>query len=425
VPPSPSGDGADGGGDDGAPADGSAAEASSVQASVEAAYDSADEDWGGEHAQGEVRDGDWQRIWSGCVHVLSTLASGQKGVLPICGRRMPDGRTCARTCHVIGGTIECAAQSDLAEGEAKRWRALREALKLRGDGTINPLLRSESMQREAPGGEGHKPSAADEKAAAAEAAANDEPPKPPPKPHAYVSNFTGAVRPNLNMVGYWSMPPKHRATSLRDARNVLGGFATNASATADGAGASGALEAFRCQPVTSSEAAAKNPYYAPRDESRSRVASPIFDPRVERVVDRVAAAAERSGGGAKVTEADALAAGWKKSHSKSHGRDFWHHKVTGRREWSLDKLGLDSVGSREGGGKRAAAHRDSAKDGGRAHGAHAGHAAEEQAKPKREEWKAYYSAKRQRTFYRNKTTGETTWTKPEGFVDTGEVAAAR
>jgi hypothetical protein len=387
--------------------------------------ESADEDFGGEWAYRDLRQNQWQQVWHGCVMVLSQLAHGERGVLPQCGLRMPCGHNCARTVHVKGGTLECICPrcgnaTDLAEGEVKRWRSLREALKLRGDGTINPLTRSESLQKE--GAETGAPGAkADAKVAAAEAAADVAPPKPAPKTY-YVSNFSGAVKPNLNMVGYWSMPPKHRATSLRDARNILGKFASDGGASGESVKQ---FDAFALH--SESAAAAPEAEAAAANEPRNRVASPTFDPRVERLVERVASAAAAS----RTTEADALNAGWRKCTSKSNGREFWFHRETGRKEWHIDKLGLSAGGPVEpepdrrhapaksgpgshqsGGGSSSGAH-----DGGRSSGAQGSARGAGSKRSSKPEWKAYFSEKRQKSFYKNTSTGETTWTKPDGFVE--------
>ena len=431
LPPSPPGEDAAGGTADdeeaaaAAPAVAAGAGPASGGDAGEYLCESADEDFGGEWAYRDLRQNQWQQVWHGCVMVLSQLAHGERGVLPQCGLRMPCGHNCARIVHVKGGTLECVCPrcgnaTDLAEGEVKRWRSLREALKLRGDGTINPLTRSESIQKE--DAETGAPDAkADAKAAAAEAAADMAPPKPAPKTY-YVSNFSGAVKPNLNMVGYWSMPPKHRATSLRDARNILGKFAS-------GGGASGEsvkqFDAFALH--SESASAAPEAEAAAANEPRSRLASPAFDPRVERLVERVASAAAAS----RTTEADALNAGWRKCTSKSNGREFWFHRETGRKEWTIDKLGLSAGGPVEpepdhrhapaksghgshqsGGGSSSGAH-----DGGSSSGAQGSVRGAGSKRIPKPEWKAYFSEKRQKSFYKNTSTGETTWTKPDGFVE--------
>ena len=331
---------------------------------------------------------DWYGLWQRCVHVLGDLAKGESGVLPECGAMMPCGHVCVRTVHVIGSSVECAcvrcgATPNLADEEYKRWGPLRDALKMRADGTVESLALA---------------SAAAETSAAKAAAATAAP--------AAVSEGATAARKrpagtNLSLVGYNAAPPRVRAQSLRD--DVL--FANVGRAPAkppppqhDVAGGK------RRAPTSSRSAEAGASKAPPRDNSPD---SPVFNVVSPDERDNEGSAEGRAGGsggggaGSSAREAAAVAAGWSRSYSKSHQRDFWFHKATHRRAWTLDKIeNLD----KESGGASGGSSRDkSGSTSSRRHG------------DEGPVWKASYSSKRQRTFYVNRLTNERSWRKPEDF----------
>jgi len=120
------------------------------------------------------------------------------------------------------------------------------------------------------------------------------------------------------------------------------------------------------------------------------------DGSVPSIGEGIPSAADGQPGGKSGKEATVLAAGWQRHHSKKHGRDFWYHKATHRREWKLENIVL------EGDGDGIAARRTGQKS---------------EGKPL---WKACYSSKRQRTFYMNRQTKERVWHKPDGYISDDE-----
>ena len=386
---------------------------------------SADEDYGGEHAQMDVCHSvyspPWYQIWQGNVHSMRCIADGQR-VLPTCGLRMPCGHSCTRAKHIAGGTIECYCvrcgnPGDLAETERQRWRALREALKLKGDGTI-PLARAESLAS----------AAADEpEAAQADTMPAMPPPPKPPVHRVHVSNFTGAVGPNLNMVGYMSAPPKVRVSSLREHRGL---YATDAprlvaEATAD---AAAKYAASRRRQQEEEEEASRQQQEPPPQHSSSSKAAAHEDgghsrkrshpgPRASghdasRSVSPIGEAGPVDGGSSSmISEAEAMAAGWRKCYSKSHKRDFWFHSEGKRREWSLDKIKLPQKGGS--GGSRGGTGSGATQTGGSSSSRVGGG----NAKRTKSEWEKKFSVRAQRAYYMNVVTKERVWRKPEGFVD--------
>lgn len=104
----------------------------------------------------------------------------------------------------------------------------------------------------------------------------------------------------------------------------------------------------------------------------------------------------------RAKEAAAKAAGWRKCFSSTHNKDFWHHKATDRRAWSLEK----ALASGSGGGSGGA--NSSRSTDGTAHGGAGGKRAKQM-------WKKGFSEKRQRTFWVHRETKAHSWHRPEGY----------